>query len=540
MATEVSPAQSRATMFWAGLLCALSMALTWRIRGQFGHEIGAAMAGALGAMAIVLFSGREDWQQRIHHFALLGALGWAFGGSMSYMKNVGFIHSSQSATVLYGFAAVFFTGFLWSALGGAGTALPAVLDREKLAGLFPPLAAVLIAWLVQDVIVDWKELLPSSTGELGGTLTVSGFARYDVDWLAATVAVAAVLVLALVRRRFDFGTSLVLHLAVGWWVAFLGLVVLLGLRLNPPRGDNWAGCVGIFAGLLVFCRRRELGELARASIVTGFLGGAGFCLGGIVRLTGAASDREYGWHGVMEWSHGLFFGIGLAFAMSRLMRNGPRISGPPLRRWMELLPVVFVLCVIPYLNFRKSPGLWLKHVKSLTAEVYGLPLMGELVPSSGWVGWYDLAWLLFTALVLALLLRHTRRPIPLLPTSWVGKGQLLYVVFLWMITLMSCVHEIPLLNPVNVSMLWLEIANASLCTWLVLSRLPDASATPAEIVGVTRSVWIGRTLAWGSLLAVLAILAGWSFKRAVFGGRFAPGFYMDHIRFGPNNTNDRK
>jgi hypothetical protein len=361
-----------------------------------------------------------------------------------------------------------------------------------------------------------------------------------VDWLVATVAIAAVLVLALVRRRFDFGTAFVLHLAAGWWVAFLGLVVLLGLRLNPPRGDNWAGCVGIFVGLLVFCRRHGLGELARASVVTGFLGGAGFCLGGIVRLTGAASGREWGWHGAMEWSHGLFFGIGLAIAMSQLMLNGPRCSGLPLRRWMEVLSVAFVLCVIPYLNSRKSPGLWLKHVKSLTAEVYGLPLVGELVPSRGWVGWYDLGWLLVCALVLALLLRHTRRPIPLLPANWAGKGQLLYLVFLWMITLMSCVHEIPLLNPVNVSMLWLQIANALFCTWLVLSRLPEPAVLPSQAGGVTRSGWIGRTVAWGSLLGVLAVLAGWSFKRAVFGDRFAPYFYMDHIRFGPNNTNDRK
>ncbi len=515
------------------------MALSWRIRGQFGHEIGAAMPGALGTMALVLLSGREDWQRRIHHFALFGALGWAFGGSMSYMKNVGFIHSSQSATVLYGFAAVFLMGFLWAGLGGAGTALAAVLDRERLATLFPSLAVLFVAWWIQDVIVDWGRLLPASTGELGGKLTVSGFAQYDVDWLAATVAIAAVLVLALVRRRFDFGTSLVLHLAVGWWVAFAALVLVLGLRLNPPRGDNWAGCVGLFAGLLVFCRRHRLSELARVAVVTGFCGGVGFCLGGVVRLSGAASGRDWGWHAVMEWSHGLCFGVGLTIAMWSLMRNGPSLRGGPLRRWMELTSICFVLCVIPYLNFRRSPELWLKHVKSLTSDVSGLPLVGELLPSKNWVGWYDAAWILVSMLVLGLLLRHTRHPIPLLPANWAGKGQLLYVVFLWLITLMSIVHEIPLLGPGNVCMFWLYVANATLCTWLVLARLPEMAGA-GETSGATPSPWIGRTLAWGLLAAVLAISAGWGFKRAVFGDHFAPYFYMDHIRFGPNNTNDRK
>jgi hypothetical protein len=58
------------------------------------------------------------------------------------------------------------------------------------------------------------------------------------------LALAAVLILAIVRRRKDLGTSLVLHLTIGWWVGFLLLVNIFGWRLNPPRGDNWAGCVG--------------------------------------------------------------------------------------------------------------------------------------------------------------------------------------------------------------------------------------------------------------------------------------------------------
>ena len=92
-----------------------SMALGWRIRGQFGHEVGASMAGALGAMAVVLFSGRSDWLARIHSFAMFGALGWGFGGSISYMKVVGYTHSSESMTVLYGVAGVLLIGFMWSA-----------------------------------------------------------------------------------------------------------------------------------------------------------------------------------------------------------------------------------------------------------------------------------------------------------------------------------------------------------------------------------------------------------------------------------------
>ncbi len=66
-------------------LTALSLSMGWCIRGNFGHEFGAMIPGALAAMAAVLLAGRDDWWRRIHYFAMLGALGWSFGGSISYM-----------------------------------------------------------------------------------------------------------------------------------------------------------------------------------------------------------------------------------------------------------------------------------------------------------------------------------------------------------------------------------------------------------------------------------------------------------------------
>ena len=63
------------------LLGALSLSLGWGIRGNFGHELGAAIPGALAAMAVVLTSGRADWAPRIAYFGMFGALGWAFGGN---------------------------------------------------------------------------------------------------------------------------------------------------------------------------------------------------------------------------------------------------------------------------------------------------------------------------------------------------------------------------------------------------------------------------------------------------------------------------
>ena len=116
---------------------ALSLSVGWGIRGNFGHEYGAMIPGALAAMAAVLLSGRSDWLAAVPFFAMFGALGWSFGGSISYMQVIGYTHSGHSPSVLYGFANLFVIGFLWAALGGAGTALPAVADRRTACRAFP-------------------------------------------------------------------------------------------------------------------------------------------------------------------------------------------------------------------------------------------------------------------------------------------------------------------------------------------------------------------------------------------------------------------
>jgi hypothetical protein len=57
--------QARALLL---IVTALSVSIGWEIRGQFGHEYGAALAGAIGGMAIALLSGRDlVFQPRTKH-----------------------------------------------------------------------------------------------------------------------------------------------------------------------------------------------------------------------------------------------------------------------------------------------------------------------------------------------------------------------------------------------------------------------------------------------------------------------------------------
>src|SRR5213080_3942567 len=104
---------SKPANLWPILFVGLSLSLGWGIRGNFGHEYGAMIPGALAGIAAALLSGREDWWRRVAYFGLFGALGWSFGGSISYMHVIAYTHSGHLPSQVYGFACLFVIGFLW-------------------------------------------------------------------------------------------------------------------------------------------------------------------------------------------------------------------------------------------------------------------------------------------------------------------------------------------------------------------------------------------------------------------------------------------
>ena len=128
------------------LLAALAMSVGWGYRGDYGHEAGAMMPGALLGMAIALASGRADWRGRIPVFGLLGAIGWAFGGQMSYGQIIGYTAAASWPDVAYGFAMLFVIGALWSGIGGGVLALGATRSRSELERFAGPLLAFYLIW----------------------------------------------------------------------------------------------------------------------------------------------------------------------------------------------------------------------------------------------------------------------------------------------------------------------------------------------------------------------------------------------------------
>jgi hypothetical protein len=513
----VSEAGDRRISYY--LVTALSLSIGWGIRGNFGHEYGAMIPGSLAAMAAVVLSGRADWLPAVPLFAMFGALGWSFGGSMSYMQVVAYTHSGHSPSVLYGFACLFVIGFLWAALGGAGTALPAVADRHRLSELFPPLGLVLVFWWLQGVAIEpWLRAR-------GVNLD-----WYDTDWLAALLALVAAASLVVIKRRVDRGTSLILHLAAGWWAGFALLVLGLGLRMTPPRGDNWAGCLGMTVGAIVYCQRTGLSEVTRAALVSGFIGGIGFAAASMLKLVEVTSGYETNWHSILEQTTGLLSGIGIAVAMRGLARRLGPVGGETADdegrdRWTLPLAVGFVLLGIPYVNLSKNVAEWTR-AGAVPHALYGIP---------AWL-WFDLAFLAAAVGLALLMIRHMRRPLAVVPPTPLGRGQGLYLLLLAIMVIGNFERAVVAFSAQRLVTEGVIHLNALFCAVVLLSSDAPVDRVPGPRVPVRGEParW-ARLLAIGTAAALIMIIADWAIVRFIYGDRFA-GHAGLHIRFGPNAT----
>ncbi|MFY9160747.1 hypothetical protein [Aquirufa ecclesiirivi] len=100
------------------LTVGMSLGTAWAIRGQFGHEHGAAWAGSIGSIAIILIANRKDWFAKAFQIIVSGAMGWGIGGVMSYGLVVGYGRDTEFVNVYYGLISLFVIGGLYGFIGG--------------------------------------------------------------------------------------------------------------------------------------------------------------------------------------------------------------------------------------------------------------------------------------------------------------------------------------------------------------------------------------------------------------------------------------
>ncbi len=608
------------------LLIAVSLSIGWGIRGDFGHEYGAMFAGCLAALTVCLLSGRPDWRERVLYFGFFGALGWGFGGSVSYMQVISFTESGHLASQWYGYTALFYIGFLWASLGGAGTAIPAVLSRDELTRLFTPVLFVFAAWFVQDRIEDPVAAAMQEHISFDHTWGrhKSPLYWFDADYLAAFFALLGVGIYDLWERRgrnigylpvamaggaslgygiqtllniagltdaltssltytlgdpsyidpetgglkftadnflnnwpqwfgdypqhvgwfiglvagitvyfawfgrFRNGSSLIVYMAGGWLISFLLFPVLGsiffteagGLRMTPPRGDDWAGVTGVFGGLIFWMYRRKHTAVIKASLLSGTIGGLGFSgvqwikqlmmAPGNPRILTAkgfipeSSDyqaqiarwahwQDQNWHSFLEQTYGFVNGLGIAVALGVLAVKLPvhpaddaaRQGG---RKWTLAVAACFVLLTVPYLNLVKNVKEWGEQLKSgaWTETITGAGGTTETVPAHWdmpYLGrlpgvtalsftpevWYNVSWLLLVLVFVLVIRRHRQEPVALIPQTWLGRGQLVFLILLWVMMTGDFERALVGWHPARLLTEWVIFVNAALATGLVLT-----------------------------------------------------------------------
>lgn len=136
----------------------LALGTAWAIRGRFGHEQGAAWAGAIGALSLILVAKRRDWHRKAFRITMAAAFGWGISGVMSYGVIVGYGRGTDFLNVFYGLLMLFVLGVLYGFLGGGLFGL-ALLDSKTIRIKWHSLLAEMIAigLLVYAVLINQLE-----------------------------------------------------------------------------------------------------------------------------------------------------------------------------------------------------------------------------------------------------------------------------------------------------------------------------------------------------------------------------------------------
>ncbi len=290
-----------ATKWGTILLAALAGGMGWGIRGQYGHETGAMIAGLLVCLVLVGRHGGGGDPLTAARAAAWGAIATGFGGSMTYGQTLGLTHNPEMIG--------HYAGLAWGMLG---------------------LALKGGVWI-------------GFTGAFLG-LGLSGVRWRPREWLLLMLALLGLFFLGvrLFNEPFDPGARRLpwLYFSASWhWTPDAE-----NLR---PRREVWGGLWLALLGLLVCAGRARGARLAVRLAGWGMAGGAlGFPLGQALQaghawhpdalrhLGLAALAPHLNWWGFMETAFGAVWGGVLGCGVWR-HRRAIRLAAapPPPVRW---------------------------------------------------------------------------------------------------------------------------------------------------------------------------------------------------------------
>ena len=221
------------------IISGMTLGTAWAVRGKFGHEQGAAWAGAIGALVILLLARKEGWYARFFKAVLASAIGWGLGGMMSYGKVVGYGRGVDFGNVFYGFLMLFVIGGLHGFLGG---------------GLFG-----LTLTDTQKNRVNWPLMF---TGMVAAGIATYFFVIMQLEWLmtpprseawAVCLGMAFFLLWFLIRHQYTAATrvAFLAGLGGGFGFAFGNFLQVMGnvAEIQFSMWNVMEYSIGFFGGV---------------------------------------------------------------------------------------------------------------------------------------------------------------------------------------------------------------------------------------------------------------------------------------------------
>jgi hypothetical protein len=316
---------SSVSCWLAILLCAMAGGMGWGIRGQYGHESGAMMAGLLvsSVVAMLFLRGADGWGS-------VRAIAWCtvaigFGGSETYGQTIGLTQNAHLignvSALLWGMLGLGIKGGLW--IGFAGCFLGMALGG-----------------------IDYR--------------------RRDMTAIVICLPLLYLIGVTLINSPFDPATKQLpaVYFSETWEWKTSGDV--------KPRFECWGGLLLAMTGLLIYSGLVRQDRLAWRLGIAGLIGGAiGFPAGQCLQANHAwnpewyrsgifaSLDDHLNWWNMMEITFGTIMGamLGLAVWLNRHLINVRSLSAPAQSAVVDGLTIVTHVTLLTFSEFAGVSGI---------------------------------------------------------------------------------------------------------------------------------------------------------------------------------------
>ncbi len=315
--------------FWINIvLVGMVFGTAWAVRGQFGHEQGAAWAGAIGSFGLVLVANRKDWFRKIYLIGITSAIGWGIGGIISYGRVVGYGRSDDLPNAFYGLLMLFVIGGLFGLLGGGLTGLS--LESTK------------------DKKVKWASLI---TEMVAGALIVYGFLIMQLG-IKMTPPRSEAWAFCL-----GAGIAMLWHMARNGWTSSVRVAIFASF------GAGFGFAFGNFLQILGNVLNIPFNMWNVMEYNIGFWGGTAMAYGIFTsKWPENTSDERYNWEKIAAFLFVLFFIPMIVFKESLLVANlADRFKNSSITDsgifFSSVVALVFILATIvvnALLGYKKS------------------------------------------------------------------------------------------------------------------------------------------------------------------------------------------